>query len=325
MIDRNPIQLSTSSGSQFADDALQGLIRIFEMRFPGRIRAYYAEGSYADRTAITTSDIDLVLIFKDRFVDEAERGMARRLGGYCASLSAIEFDLEIVDEQQARRNAFPTLKLASVLLYGTDIRDQLALPSISAWTRDRMYAAYWLIVKVFNRPPLVRYPLGYPQPDAAFFGYDQRMLRLPDGAQVRCTRDLVRVTGWAATALIALQTGTYVVRKRDCHLRYQQLIGDQWSDLLRVIYTRCKHEWGYRIPAAPADQRALRDMCVRTLEFENHFLCVFKDFVLSELCGDNLQARQDATWLLGQIPYHDDAIEQALQEKNASALQENLL
>jgi hypothetical protein len=63
--------LSTSSGSQSADNALRGLIGIFEMLFPGRIRAYYAEGSYADRTAIASSDIDLVLIFKNSFVDEA--------------------------------------------------------------------------------------------------------------------------------------------------------------------------------------------------------------------------------------------------------------
>src|SRR4029078_13299906 len=158
------------------------------MRFPGRIRAYYAEGSYADRTAIATSDIDLVLIFKDRFIDEDEASAARQLGADCAGLSAFELDLEIIDEQQAARSVFPTLKLASVLLYGEDIRDQLALPSISAWTRDRMHAAYWLIVKVFNRPPLVRHPLGYPQPDEAFFGYTQRMLRLPDGTQVHCTR-----------------------------------------------------------------------------------------------------------------------------------------
>lgn len=184
-----------------------------------------------------------MLIFKDRFTDEDEAGAARQLGAYCASLSAFELDLEIIDEQRAARNAFPTLKLASVLLYGEDIRDQLALPPIGAWTRDRMHAAYWLIVQVFNRPPLVRDLLGYPQPDAAFFGYDQRTMRLPDGAQVRCTRDLVRVTGWAATALIALQTGTYVVRKRDCHLRYHELIGDEWSDLLTTkrSFVRCRN------------------------------------------------------------------------------------
>jgi hypothetical protein len=313
LADHNAIRLSTSSGSQAADTVLCGLIGIFEMRFPGRIRAYYAEGSYADRTAISTSDIDLVLIFKDCFVDADEAGTARQLGAYCASLSAFELDLEIIDEQQVARSAFPTLKLASVLLYGEDIRDRLALPPISVWTRDRMHAAYWLIIQVFNRPPLVRYPLGYPQPEQAFFGYDQRMLRLPDGSQVRCTRDLVRVAGWAATALIALKTGTYVVRKRECHQRYHELIGDQWSELLRAIYERCKHDWGYRIPDALADRQELQAICVRTLDFENHFIHIFKDFVLEELRGGDPVARRDVVWLLGQIPYDDDQIAQALR------------
>jgi hypothetical protein len=324
MTDHNPIILSTSSGSQAVDNALCGLIGIFELHFPGRITAYYAEGSYADRTAIATSDIDLVLIFKGRFVAE-EASTARQLGAYCASLSAFELDLDIIDEQQAARSAFPTLKLASVLLYGEDIREQLELPSISAWTRDRMHAAYWLIVRVFNRPPVVRYPLGCPRPGEEFLGYNQRMLRMPDGTHVPCTRDLVRVVGWAATALIALKTGTYVARKRDCHLCYQQLIGDGWSDLLQTIYTRCKNEWGYRIPSAPGHRQALRAICERTLEFENHFILQFKEFVLEELRGDDAEARRDAVWLLGQIPYDDVAIGHALQSINTSAIEDNML
>jgi predicted nucleotidyltransferase len=155
MINYNPIQLITSSGSQSADDAVCGLIGIFEMRFPGRIRAFYAEGSYADRTAIASSDIDLIVIFKDRFADKDEAGAARQLGAYCANLSAFELDL--------------------------------------------------------------------------------------------------------------------------------------------------------------------------TLEFENHFLRLFKPFVLGELYGDDAEARHAAVWLLGQIPYEDDQIERALREQNASAIQENLL
>ena len=90
------------------------------------------------------------------------------------------------------------------------------------------------------------------------------------------------------------------------------LIGDQWSDLLRAIYTRCKHVWGYRIPDAPGDRQELQAICARTLDFENHFIQIFKDFVLEELRGDDPVARRDAVWLLGEIPYDDDEIEQAL-------------
>jgi len=137
-------------------------------------------------------------------------------------------------------------------------------------------------------------------------------MRLPDGSEVRCTRDLVRVTGWAATALIAFKTGTYVARKRDCHLRYRQLIGDEWSDLLHQIYERCKTDWSYRLPDAPRDRQALCAICERTLEFENHFILQFKDFVLEELCGDDAEGSRDAAWLLEQIPFDDRDITEAL-------------
>ena len=308
------LTLTTSSGRARVDDALRGLIGIFETVFPERIRAYYVEGSYADRTAIATSDIDLVIVFKDRFVDEEQAGAARRLGTFCAALSGFELDLDIIDEEHAGRGAFPTLKLASALLYGQDIRGQVSLPPIAEWTRDRMYAAYWLIVQTFNRPAAVHYPLDYPRPHEEFFGYDQRIMQLPDGSRARCTRDLIRVTGWAATALIALKTGTYVARKRDCYRAYQQRISDEWSDLLRDMYERCKSDWSYRIPEALGDRQELRAICARTLDFENHFLRIFKDFVLAELGGDDHKARQDASRLLGQRPYDDQAIIRALQK-----------
>jgi predicted nucleotidyltransferase len=304
--------LLASCGDSRVDDMVRGLIGSFEAAFPGRIRACYVEGSYADWTAVAASDIDLVIVFKDRFDGERERAAARRLGEQCSVLVAFELDLDLVDEAQLAEGAFPTLKLASRLLYGEDIRPRIPLLPIDTWTRERMRAAYWLIVKVFKRPAAVRRPLAYPRPDEEFYGYDQRTIVLPDGSQVRCTRDLIRVTGWAATALIALKAGIYVVRKHDCHEIYQRSIGDEWSDLLSNIYERCKSDWNYAIPEQPHDRRQLRAICARTLEFENHFLAIFREFVLGELRGGDAKARHDAAWLLGQIPYEDDAIREAL-------------
>jgi predicted nucleotidyltransferase len=71
------VSLATSSGSRPVDDALRNAIGIFETAFPGRIRAYYVEGSYADRSAVATSDIDLAIVFKDHFVDRDEADRAR--------------------------------------------------------------------------------------------------------------------------------------------------------------------------------------------------------------------------------------------------------
>ncbi len=51
----------TSTGNEQIDHLLCELIHTFEDAFPNRIRGYYLEGSYADQTALRTSDIDLRL------------------------------------------------------------------------------------------------------------------------------------------------------------------------------------------------------------------------------------------------------------------------
>ncbi len=125
---------------------------------------------------------------------------------------------------------------------------QLPLLPIEEWTRERMHAAYWLLVTVFNRPRGVTLPLGYPDAADEFFGYARRTLRLPTGVEVPSTRDLIRVTGWIATALLALQAHVYVARKKECHDSYSHYIGGPWATLLHDIYHRLRTQWGYLIP-----------------------------------------------------------------------------
>lgn len=60
------ITLSASSQSEGVDAVLRGLIGIYETVFPGRIYSYYLLGSYADGSATAISDIDLMLIFRER-------------------------------------------------------------------------------------------------------------------------------------------------------------------------------------------------------------------------------------------------------------------
>ena len=136
-----------STASAAADEALRDTIAAFEAAFPGRVRGYYVEGSYADGTGIATSDVDLTVVFRGAFRDEAERSQAGRLGDERAARSALELDVEVVDEARLAGGVKPTFKEGSRLVYGEDIRDRLPLLPIDAWARDRLHAAYWLLVK----------------------------------------------------------------------------------------------------------------------------------------------------------------------------------
>jgi hypothetical protein len=253
----NDIQLHATTDRDVADGALRATITALEATFPGRIRGYYVEGSYTDGTDVATSDLDLVVVFRDACGD-AERARAGAVSNSCDPNGGVELDIVIADEEELSRGAYPTLKLGSRCVYGDDIRDSLALLPIDEWTRQRMHAAYTLIVRIFDRPVPARYPLAYPDPHGDYYGYDNRTVRLSDGRDVPSTRNLIRVTGWAATALLALRAGVYIARKSDCHAAYHRYIGDEWTDLLDSLYRRCRTDWRYLIPASDGDRAALR-------------------------------------------------------------------
>jgi hypothetical protein len=313
------ISLIASTASDRADHALQQFIGDFAAAFPGRVRAYYVHGSFADGTGLATSDLDLTVVFAGGFLDDGERQAAETLAKTCAAVGLIELDCATTCEDELRWGAHPAFKWASLCVFGEDVRDSIPVMPLAQWTRERMHAAYWLAVRLYGRGDVVCAPHTYPDPTAEFLGYDRRMLRLPDGREVRCTRDLIRSTGWAATALVAYLAGRYVVRKRDCQSLYRKLIGGPHADLLEDIYTVCRSRWRYLLPDDVDGRRHLRALCERTLAFENDFLAHYRRFVLAELTGEDGEAQRAALWMLGQIPLLDAEVLAAVRALEAAA------
>lgn len=278
---------------------------------PDRLRAVYALGSYADESAVPTSDLDLVFIVAGRFQDN-ERARIRALLAACAARVAGELDGEVVDEDTLRAGVSPTLKLGSRLLWGEDVRPRLPLMPLAVWTRDRMHSSYWRLGGLFARSSPLTMPLDYPDPDDAFYGYARRLVHLPDGALEPGTRDLMRAVGWMATALLAYQAGQYVATKRACAPTYREYIGDEWSDLLDDLAVWVRGAWQYRIPTAPDERARLRAICARTLAFENHFLTLYRRYALAELQGDDPEGRQAALEAQRRIPLADVEIMRAV-------------
>lgn len=296
------------------DALLAGVVERCEAAFPARIRGYYVEGSYASASGVATSDVDIVIIVKDRFAATDERERIAAICAECAAASALELDVTIEDEAAIAGRATPDFKLGAWLIYGEDIRDQLVLPPIDVWTRDRMHTSYWRFINLFGRHTPVDLPLAYPDPGAEFLGYTQRQVRRADGALADSTRDLIRAVGWAATGLIALTAGEYVASKRECHVVYARAVGDEWSTLLRDIYERCRGEWMYLIPEAAADRQRLRAICARTLGFENDFMTVFREYVVRELRQPEEVAVLAVLNVLAEVPLRDTVVSAALDD-----------
>jgi predicted nucleotidyltransferase len=268
--------------------------------FGDQILACYVIGSHADGTAVSKSDMDLVVIFKGQGEDDDKQSLQALCKTLTGELS-IPIDLEMLDERKLKSTTDPVLKLGSHLLFGSDIRETLSLLEIEAWARDRLHTSYWRTTALFNRPSKVTLPLDYPSSEDPFFGY------VVSGS----TRTLVRHISWAATALIAHQARTYVVRKADFPGIYRKVINDEFSDYLEQLYEQCKVEWDYQIPDNSAD---LADLCRQTLAFENHFMDVYKFFLLSELQSGARTAHLAAIKVLNVLPLLDAEVKAAMNQ-----------
>jgi hypothetical protein len=294
---------------------LSRLIGSFERAFPRRVLGWFIEGSYADGTSIATSDIDVVAVFRGRFLNDGEKDSAAQLCAGCARQSALELDVTFQCEADLAGGASPTFALGSTFIYGEDVRARVPLLPIDIWARRRMHAAYWLMIDVFKRPAVTTYPLDFPRSNEPHRGYDCRTVRLADGSEARSTRDLIRVTGWAATALLALKAHVYVARKSDCHTFYRERLGGEWAGLLDTIYQVCRQEWHYLVPAAPRDRATFAGICHRVLQFENYFLATYRDFVVRELQSGDSSAVAEALAFLERVPFDDACVRGALRER----------
>ncbi len=110
-------------GKPSIDTVLSQIVERYETQFPGRLRACYLTGSYAEGNAVEWSDIDVSVLFKDAFVSEGEAAQAEQLGQALASLTPLRLDLHAGSEQS--QDSLPgflsaAVKQTSVLLYGED-------------------------------------------------------------------------------------------------------------------------------------------------------------------------------------------------------------
>jgi hypothetical protein len=314
--------LRFATGDARADATLRMVVARFETAFPLAIQGYYLTGSFANGDALPTSDLDLNVVMRGA-LDIHAREAANRLAERCATDAPMELDVGVDDEATLlREGAHPSFALGGRLVYsadGDDIRPCVPMLPLDEWTRDRMYTSYWRLVKLFGRPDVVRAPLAYPNADDEFYGYLRRTLRLPDGREVLCTRDLIRATGWVATALLAWRAGVYVGSKRECHVLYRQHIGGPWADLLTDIYDCCARRWRYLLPTAPDERAKLRAICATTLGFENDFLLACREYLLTELRSDEPARVGAATNTLTLLPFADDEIAVALRVATGAA------
>lgn len=304
---------------------LYGFIGLCQLTFPGRLRAVYLLGSHATSEAVTDSDIDLVLVFKERF-QEGEQERCAKFRHFVGPLARFPLDSSAVDEARLLEQGEVNLKLSSVLLAGEDLRERIPLMAMDRWLRYCMHRPYMFIERARARAdgePL-RFPLGYPDPRGELYGYDHREAMDARGELHRGFKELVTLACRLATAEVARKAEKHTASKQDAIDAHRKHVNDAWTPLFEDIYA-CRKRWGYRVPEAAADREHLRALCARMLEAENHFLAGYRDYLLEEARRGELADRVLAIQRLGEIIYPGDevpAVLESLKDSPDEALRE---
>jgi hypothetical protein len=183
----------------------------------------------------------------------------------------------------------------------------MSLPGREEYTRDATEIALKFLLWLRQVENLT-YPLAYPDPDGAFFGYDQLQFLSSDRAKARQgIRLLVESACRVGTALLAFKTDCSVSTKRESVQTYRELINDEWASFLEAMFEKGKLRWGYNLPEQIEERAELRMLCERMLPFENHYLRAHHAYLLAQLGSNNEAARQFALQGLKQLMYPDEA------------------
>lgn len=310
------IALGQPTGIAIVDQALAEVIARMEHSLPGQVRGYYLVGSYAVGEALPASDIDLLAVLAGEPSGELRAHFAEARE-QCKAACPLALDLTTQGELALLHTGGVWFQSASRWLYGVDIRPLVPRKPVASHLRDTMHSAAGLIARVRGSPPTLHAPLGYPDRHAPACGYAAR--QVAGQARGVGTKDLLNITLAIASALTLRAAGEYVGtgKKADIHAQYARWVGGPWAQLVADIFQICRGRWGYEIPAGAADLARLRRMCQGALALENHFLVVYRSFLLSELAQPDQAAARLAAGALARIIYPGAQVRAALRQARA--------
>lgn len=294
------ISLLNSTGNDEIDQILIEIIKFFEKKFYNRIRSYYLLGSYIDGSAVKASDLDVYLLFKNKITTKEryyfDRLLKNDLKFNCIDLDIVAFDEFFLSVYKGHgsdvlvREGIINLKLASLILYGHDIRENILLPSMDEYVRFTMHTPYHFIKRARLNKNL-RFPLEYPDSNQKYYGYVRNWKSHLDKEGIKL---IVSIVGWISTSIVALRAKRFIGKKSDFVKIYKETINDERFSFIEEVYVNCRNKWEYRIPSNDIEDMKLQDLCKRLLEFENYFLEVYKDYLIKEYGQNNYEELADS-------------------------------
>jgi len=334
------MNLCHSTGHAHIDQILRSVIGICEETAPNFVLSYYLTGSYAYGEPVPTSDVDLLLInntqpdeqsekeqfgspiFRQYLPPEGEKKI-RKIFTHVRPLLPVRVSISYRREADEKKTRFnPSLRIHRVLLFGTDIYQDLFDPNepeiSDRGIRLRIHRAYRILCDIHNVNKELELPLEFPDSNDEFFGYALEGVAVWGQPLVRLDR-FVSFVYPLCTALLTKKTGLNIYRKDTLPNIYQKHIGDQWSDFVADTFDLCRKAWQYQIPEDINERKRLREICKNALGFADRFLSFYRDFLLEELASGEPERVLMAAMMMGQKRLKDLQVTAALKEHKDSS------
>jgi predicted nucleotidyltransferase len=256
---------------------VEAFIELAKLFFNFDITAIYLMGSYIDGTQVASSDLDFAVIYKDAD-PERDKAIKEFFDTYSRDYFKKEIDLYLISMDQIKnlekdslltREGILNVKIASEIVYGKDIRDQIDIGDLQSYIDMTIATPLHFMQKLRGGNALIGNDLVYPREQDYFFGYLDHVHETHLGLE---TKPILTLIGWICTSRIALQSGELVGKKSDVKRMYGEYVNDEWTEYVGQAYDLIRNELAYRLPKTPAEKAAMRDLCESLLVFERAYI-----------------------------------------------------
>jgi predicted nucleotidyltransferase len=247
------------------------------------ITAIYVLGSHTDNTAVTTSDIDIAIIYND-----ADEEYVAKIDEFFAvhsrNLFKTEIDLYLISLKQIEvldksklltREGILNVKLASELLYGEDIRDKIDISNINDYIQITIETPHHFMKKIRGLELTSTLQIDYPNKDDYYYGYLNHSAETHLGLE---TKPLLTLIGWIGTSLIALHSGKLIGKKSDVVKQYARYVNDEWTEYIHDAYDVIRGHLAYTLPTSHKEKEAIRKICEKLPAFELHYMKEYEKY-----------------------------------------------
>jgi len=320
------MKLLNSTKNPVADAAIIKALEKVQSIYSQPVLSAYITGSYANNYIVKTSDVDLFLVFANNPSKE-EGALQEQIMNETESIEP-PMDIGFYGLPRLLEAGEVEMGKYCLHIYGEPVHEKIPNPNLADYIYHFMHTGYRRMTLSRKQEPYT-WPLAYPNPEGEYKGYDWRTTLLA-GKELPSIKEIVVLTGWMATGLVAWRGSTFVPTKQQCPELFSKVIGGSVAKDFQEITDFCRTKLCYLLPEIEEDKKHLQELMPRVLGLENYFMAQYQEFLIENLKNGDPVRVLTSVIRLGLIHYPNSLSVEALKsfvpqnEKQEKALEKSL-